>query len=86
MPLDDHALYAVLGVTPDAAQAQIGHAYRHLVCTRPWRTRPGRTPRLIDLVAQLPATVLAYLLNLHPTTAARWTRQAGSDWTRTQPN
>ncbi|MDQ3763552.1 MAG: DnaJ domain-containing protein [Actinomycetota bacterium] len=31
MPHDDHDLYAVLGVAPDASQAQIGHAYRRLV-------------------------------------------------------
>jgi curved DNA-binding protein CbpA len=31
MPHDDHDLYAVLGVTPDASQAQIGHAYRRLI-------------------------------------------------------
>lgn len=31
MPLDDHDLYAVLRVAPDASQAQIGHAYRRLV-------------------------------------------------------
>jgi hypothetical protein len=26
--------------------------------------------------------VLAELLNLHPTTAVNWMRQAGGDWTR----
>jgi curved DNA-binding protein CbpA len=31
MPHDDHDLYAVLGVTPDSSQAQIGHAYRRLI-------------------------------------------------------
>ncbi|MBV8541640.1 MAG: J domain-containing protein [Pseudonocardiales bacterium] len=31
MPPDDHDLYAVLGVTPDASQDQISHAYRRLL-------------------------------------------------------
>jgi curved DNA-binding protein CbpA len=31
MPPDEHDLYAVLGVTPDASQCQIGHAYRRLI-------------------------------------------------------
>ena len=31
MPPDEHDLYAVLGVTPDASQSQIGHAYRRLI-------------------------------------------------------
>jgi curved DNA-binding protein CbpA len=31
MSRDDHDLYAVLGVTPDASQDQISHAYRRLV-------------------------------------------------------
>ena len=31
MPVDDHDLYAVLDVAPDASQAQIGAAYRRLV-------------------------------------------------------
>jgi hypothetical protein len=45
-------------------------------------TQPGRRSALIDLAAQLPAAVLADLLNLHPTTAAKWIRQAGGDWCR----
>jgi hypothetical protein len=45
-------------------------------------TQATRRTTLIDLAAQLPAAVLADLLNLHPTTAVKWTRQAGGDWTR----
>jgi hypothetical protein len=45
-------------------------------------TQPARRAALIDLAAQLPAAVLADLLNLHPTTAVRWMHQAGGDWTR----
>jgi hypothetical protein len=46
------------------------------------KTQPARRAALIDLAAQLPAAVLADLLNLHPTTAVRWMHQAGGDWTR----
>ena len=40
----------------------------------------GRRAALLDLAAQLPAAVLADLLGLHETTAARWMHQAGGDW------
>ena len=40
----------------------------------------GRRAALTDLAAQLPAAVLADLLHLAPTTAVRWMRQAGGDW------
>jgi hypothetical protein len=42
----------------------------------------GRRAALTDLAAQLPAAVLADLLNLAPQTAVHWMRQAGADWTR----
>jgi len=42
----------------------------------------GRRAALLDLAAQLPAAVLADLLGLHETTAAKWISQAGGDWTR----
>jgi len=45
-------------------------------------TQAARRAALLDLAAQLPAAVLADLVNLHPTTAAKWTHQAGGDWTR----
>ncbi|MGH3843839.1 MAG: hypothetical protein ACRDS0_20690 [Pseudonocardiaceae bacterium] len=45
-------------------------------------TQAGRRATLIDLAAQLPAAVLADLINLHPTTAVKWMHQAGGDWTR----
>jgi hypothetical protein len=41
----------------------------------------GRRAALTDLAAQMPAAVLADLLHLAPTTAARWMHQAGGDWT-----
>lgn len=40
----------------------------------------GRRAALTDLAAQLPAAVLADLLGLAPTTAVKWMRQAGGDW------
>jgi len=40
----------------------------------------GRRAALLDLAAQLPASVLADLLGLHQTTAAKWMHQAGGDW------
>ena len=43
-------------------------------------TMAGRRAALIDLAAQLPPAVLADLLNIAPTTAVQWTRQAGGDW------
>lgn len=41
----------------------------------------GRRAALLGLAAQLPAAVLADLLGLHETTAAKWIHQAGGDWT-----
>ncbi len=40
----------------------------------------GRRATLTDLAAQMPAAVLAGLLNIAPGTAVRWMRQAGGDW------
>jgi hypothetical protein len=40
----------------------------------------GRRAALTELGAYLPAAVLAELLQLHPTTAVRWVRDAGGDW------
>jgi hypothetical protein len=42
----------------------------------------GRRATLTHLAAQLPAAVIADLLNLAPTTAVNWVRDAGGDWTR----
>jgi hypothetical protein len=43
-------------------------------------SQAGRRAALADLAAQLPAAVLADLLNLHPNTAVRWTQHAGGTW------
>ena len=40
----------------------------------------GRRAALLSLAAQLPAAVLADLLGMHQTTAARWMHEAGGDW------
>jgi hypothetical protein len=42
----------------------------------------GRRAALLSLAGQLPAAVLADLLGIHQTTAARWMHQAGGDWSR----
>ncbi|MCA1674301.1 MAG: hypothetical protein LC799_19640, partial [Actinobacteria bacterium] len=44
-------------------------------------TQAARRAALIDLAAQLPAAVLADLMNLHPTTATNWVHQAEGTWT-----
>lgn len=44
--------------------------------------QPSRRAALTGLAAQLPAAVLADLLQLHPTTAVRWVHDAGGDWNR----
>lgn len=44
--------------------------------------RASRNAALLQLAAHVPAAVLADTLNLHPTTATRWVKTAGGDWTR----
>lgn len=46
------------------------------------RAQPGRRSAMHHLAAQLPAAVIAELLNLAPSTAVRWVRDAGGDWSR----
>jgi hypothetical protein len=46
------------------------------------RALPGRRAAMTDLAAQLPAAVLADLLNIAPDTAVRWMHQAGAGWNR----
>lgn len=46
------------------------------------RAQPGRRSAMTNLAAQVPAAVLADLLNLAPTTAVRWVSEAGGDWSR----
>ncbi len=46
------------------------------------RAQPGRRAAMTHLAAQVPAAVLADLLNLAPTTAVKWVHDAGGDWYR----
>ena len=39
-----------------------------------------RTEVLLDLAADIPPAILADLIGLYPSTAARWTHAAGGDW------
>ena len=39
-----------------------------------------RTDVLLDLAADIPPAIVADLIGLYPTTAARWTHAAGGDW------
>ena len=50
------------------------------------RALPGRRATLLQLAAEVPAAVLAELLHLTPTTATRWTQDAGGDWSRYAAN
>ena len=42
---------------------------------------PARRAALSHLAAQLPAAMLARLLNITPATAVRWAKAVGADWT-----
>jgi len=44
-------------------------------------TRPARNAALLALIDDIPAPVLADLLDLHPTTTVRWATLAKRDWT-----
>ncbi|MET8626447.1 hypothetical protein ABZW30_22280 [Kitasatospora sp. NPDC004669] len=44
-------------------------------------TRAARTAALITLATDLPARVLADLLDVHVHTALKWVRRAQRDWT-----
>ena len=46
------------------------------------RARDTRTAALLQLAAELPPTVIADLLGIHPNTAVKWTKAAGGDWSR----
>jgi hypothetical protein len=55
------------------------HASRLAARPRTRHRHPGQSTRRSSLDARRPG-VLAELLNLHPTTAVRWIREAGGDW------
>ena len=58
--------------------ARIGERLRALGI----RAQPGRRSAMTHLAAQVPAAVLADMLNLAPTTAVKWVSDAGGDWSR----
>ena len=43
--------------------------------------RAMRHTALIQLASEIPPGMLAGILGIHPTTAVKWTRLAGGDWT-----
>jgi hypothetical protein len=43
--------------------------------------RPMRHAALLQLAAEIPPGLLAGILGIHPTTAVKWTKLAGGDWT-----
>ena len=45
-------------------------------------SREARRAALLHLAAQVPAAVLADLLNLSASAAVRWVNNAGGDWNR----
>jgi curved DNA-binding protein CbpA len=72
MPPDDHDLYAILGVAPDASQAQISHAYRRVVRAHHPDAHPEPDPATFDAVVAAyailrdPARRAAYDRSRHP--------------------
>jgi hypothetical protein len=44
--------------------------------------RAMRQAALVQLAAEIPPALLAGILGIHPTTAVKWTKLAGGDWTR----
>jgi curved DNA-binding protein CbpA len=68
MPPDDHDPYAILGVAPDASQAQIGHAYRRLIRAHHPDARPEPDP------ATFAAAVAAYAILRDPARRAAYDR------------
>jgi hypothetical protein len=61
------------------------HATPRAVSTRLQRLgiqpRAMRQAALIQLAAEIPPAMLAGILGIHPTTAVKWTRLAGGNWT-----
>ncbi|MEH1129420.1 hypothetical protein [Micromonospora sp. CPCC 206061] len=61
------------------------HATPRAISTRLRRigiqARAMRQAALIQLAAEIPPAMLAGILGIHPTTAVKWTRLAGGNWT-----
>ena len=79
MPRDDHDLYAVLGVAPDASQAQIGHAYRCLIRAHHPDIHPNPDS---DMLA---AAAAAYAVLRDPARRAGYDRSRRLDRREQQP-
>jgi hypothetical protein len=75
-PADQPWLFPGLDPGHPLTASHLGQRLRRLGIS----TLPGRRRALTHLAARLPAAVLADLLNLAPTTAVRWVRTAGGDW------
>lgn len=85
--VDRHHGSAVVGRTHDLTWLLPGGAPGHPISARQLmrrlqklgiRARHARNTTLMDLAAQLPASVLADLLGLRTTTATCWTQLAGN--------
>lgn len=78
-PRDDHDLYAVLGVAPDASPDQIGHAYRRLLRTHHPDIHPDPDS------AALAAAVAAAAILRDPARRAAYDRSRGTRNQHTAP-
>lgn len=77
-PADGPWLFTGLHPGRPLSASHLGERLRRLGI----KTIKGRRGAMMHLAAQLPAAVLADLLNLHPTTACRWVGEAAGDWNR----
>jgi hypothetical protein len=75
-PRDGAWLFTGLHPGRPLSASQLGARLRRLGIG----TMKGRRGAMMHLARQLPASVLADLLNLHATTACRWVDAAGGDW------
>jgi hypothetical protein len=77
-PVDTPWLFTGLHPGRPLTASRLGERLRRLGIG----TIKGRRGALMHLAKQLPAAVLAELLNLQPSTACHWVELAGGDWTR----
>jgi len=76
-PADTTWLFPGLDPGRPLTASQLGQRLRRLGID----PAAGRRAALSHLAARLPAAMLARLLNISPTTAVRWVRAVGADWT-----
>ncbi|WP_329159899.1 hypothetical protein OHB49_11165 [Streptomyces sp. NBC_01717] len=77
-PLGNQASWLFPGVLP--GQPLSRKAFNSQLVRRGIHTRPARTAALIALAGELPAPVLAALLDVHIHTALKWAHHAQRDW------